>query len=247
MYIELIAAGLLGAVIGSFLNVCIHRIPRGESIAFPPSHCPHCMHRLGPLDLVPLASWLWLKGSCRYCSQQIAVRYPLVELATALLFAQAAAAAATPAGFAERALVAACLVVIFFIDLEHQLIFHRVLAMWLLASLLPLVDGGAFNLNGRLVGAGIGGGFLLLLYIITRGGIGEGDVKMSLVAGWWLGFPGAILYLFISFLVGGVVAATLLAAKIKGRRDPIPFGPFLCTGAWVACYWGQEIWRWYWR
>ena len=247
MYIELIFAGIVGAVIGSFLNVCIHRIPREESIAFPPSHCPSCQHRLGPLDLVPVFSWLWLKGKCRYCAGRIAVRYPVVELLTAALFVQAACSAVTLAGFGERALVAACLVVIFFIDLEHQLIFHRVLAVWLLASFLPLLDGGAFDYYNRLLGAGVGGGFLLLLYIITRGGIGEGDVKMSLVAGWWLGFPGAILYLFIGFMVGGVVAAVLLVTGVKGRRDPIPFGPFLCVGAWAAHYWGSLLWQWYWR
>ena len=247
MYVELFFAGILGAVIGSFLNVCIYRIPRDESIAFPPSHCPHCLHRLGPLDLIPIVSWIFLKGKCRYCAASITSRYPLVEVLTALLFMQAAYMAPTIAAFAERSLAAACLVVIFFIDLEHQLIFHRVLAVWLLVSLLPLIDGQTIDYINRLWGAGVGGGFLLLLYVITRGGIGEGDVKMSLVAGWWLGLSGAVLYLFIGFLVGGTVAAVLLAAGIKGRRDPIPFGPFLCVGAWTAFYWGASIWQWYWR
>ena len=231
---EIVFAGLLGAVIGSFLNVCIYRIPREESIAFPPSHCPHCKHQLGVLDLVPIFSWLFLRGKCRYCAGKISVRYPIVELITALLFVQAALTAPSLAGFAERALAVACLVVIFAIDLEHQLIFHRVLAVWFLASFLPLADGLTMNYTDRLWGAGVAGGFLLLLYIVTRGGIGEGDVKMSLVAGWWLGMIGAIEYLFLGFLIGGLIAAFLLLAGKKGRRDPIPFGPFLCLGAWLA-------------
>lgn len=247
MHAEIFFAVVLGAVIGSFLNVCIYRIPRGESVIFPPSHCPHCLHRLGPLDLIPFFSWFFLKGKCRYCTGTITVRYPFVEILTALLFAQAAYMAPTGAAFAERALVAACLVVIFFIDLEHQLIFHRVLAVWFLASLLPLADGRTIDFINRFWGAGAAGGFLLFLYVITRGGIGEGDVKMSLAAGWWLGFPGAVLYLVISFLVGGIVAAVLLATGIKGRREPIPFGPFLCIGAWTTFYWGSIIWQWYWR
>lgn len=247
MRTEVFFAAMLGAVIGSFLNVCIYRIPRGESVIFPSSHCPHCLHQLGPLDLIPILSWLFLRGKCRYCAGTITARYPFVEILTALLFAQAAYMAPTGAAFAEGALTAACLVVIFFIDLEHQLIFHRVLAVWLLASLLPLADGRAIDFTNRLWGAGAAGGFLLFLYLITRGGIGEGDVKMSLAAGWWLGFPGAVLYLAISFLVGGIVAAALLITGIKGRRDPIPFGPFLCIGAWTTFYWGASIWQWYWR
>ena len=243
---EIVFAGLLGAVIGSFLNVCIYRIPREESIAFPPSHCPHCLHRLGPFDLVPIISWLLLRGKCRYCAGGISARYPIVELITALLFVQAALTAPSPAGFAERALVSACLVVIFAIDLEHQLIFHRVLAVWFLASFLPLADGAAMHYANRFWGAGVAGGFLLFLYIITRGGIGEGDVKMSLVAGWWLGLIGAVEYLFLGFLIGGVVGIFLLLSGRKGRRDPIPFGPFLCLGAWLAFYWGKALWQWYW-
>lgn len=244
---ELFFAVVLGAVIGSFLNVCIYRIPRGESVIFPPSHCPHCLRQLGPLDLIPIFSWLFLRGKCRYCAGTITARYPFVELLTALLFAQAAYMAPTGVAFTEGALAAACLVVIFFIDLEHQLIFHRVLAVWLLASFLPLADGQTIDFINRFWGAGAAGGFLLFLYLITRGGIGEGDVKMSLAAGWWLGFPGAVLYLAISFLVGGLVAAALLVTGIKGRRDPIPFGPFLCIGAWTTFYWGANIWQWYWR
>lgn len=240
----LILAGVVGAVLGSFANVVIHRVPRRESIVSPPSRCPRCGAPIRPLDNIPLVSFLLLRGRCRNCGGTISWRYPLVE---ALMTGLTVAVAAVFPDWLSRlgALVLVfLLVVITFIDLDHQLILDRI-------SLPGIAAGLAFAvLQGRGVPAllsALGAGALIaLIVIVSRGGMGVGDVKLAALMGAFLGWPGIAVALFCGFMVGGTVGMALLALRLRGRKDPIPFGPALAAGSLVGLFWGEAIARWYW-
>ncbi|MEQ8202142.1 MAG: prepilin peptidase [Syntrophomonadaceae bacterium] len=226
-------------LIGSFLNVVIHRMPRRESLLGPGSHCPQCGNRLTARDLVPLASYLCLGGRCRYCGQPIRLRYPLVELITAasflIIYVQWGAGWQTVAGWVFTSFLIAAA----FIDIENGIIPDRLTYPGMLAGLaLSLVTIG---LKSALFGLLAYGSFLLVTALISRGGMGGGDVKMGAAVGAFLGFPAALLALFLSSLLGGVWAAVLLAGKKATRKSAIKFGPFLALGAWLVLVYGQRL------
>ncbi|MBF7095758.1 prepilin peptidase [Alkalibacter mobilis] len=237
---------LLGLTIGSFLNVVIYRIPEGESIAQPPSHCPSCGTRLKPLDLVPIFSWLFLKGRCRHCSTNISPRYALVELLTGIVFLFTY----IKFGLDWYIIVAfgfmAVLIAMTFIDMDHQIIPDELniflivffVATNLFISYIPWKDA--------IFGALIGFAPLFLIVLLTGGsGMGMGDVKLMFALGLYLGFWNSILTVFLSFIYGGVFGVLLLVTKIKGRKDAIPFGPWIALGAVTAFYFGAGIIGWY--
>ncbi len=247
---EAIALGLVivfGLVIGSFLNVCIYRLPRGESIAAEPSHCPRCGHRLGPRDLVPVLSFLWLRGRCRYCGGRISPRYAVIELLTALLFMVVWLRFGWSAAFIKYSLLSALLLVVAAIDLEHQLIPNRLVLIALAWGLVWQTLQPELTWPTALAGTALGGGVLFLLALVSRGGMGGGDIKLMVVLGFILGPAPTILALFAAFLTGSVVGVGLLAAGKVRRRDPVPFGPFLVLGTYAAVLYGQEIIGWYLR
>lgn len=236
---------ILGLVIGSFLNVCIWRLPRGESIIYPPSHCPSCGHALHWRDLVPVFSYLALRGRCRYCEARISPRYPLVEALTGGLFLFLG----WHYGLSPRlpaALVLVCVLeVAAFVDLEHQRIPNSLVLFGAVAGVVLNLLGGGPGWLEMALGALAGGGVLWLVAVASREGMGGGDVKLAAMAGLYLGWRSALVGLFLGVLGGGVVAAALLAARRLGRRDPMPFGPFLAVGFWVALVWGEELLAWY--
>ena len=242
-------AGLLGLAAGSFLNVCIYRLPRHQSIAYPPSRCPRCGRSLSWFDNIPVVSWLALAGRCRQCGGRIAVQYPLVEVATGALFV--AIVVLTPAGplVASRLLLGCALIVLFMIDLEHQILPNVItlpgLVVGLLLSLVAppgLVDA----LIGAVLGAGV-------LYAIAAGyymvrkeeGMGMGDVKMLAMIGAFLGWQAVLLTLILSSFSGAVIGVGLLALSGRGMRHALPFGTFLAIGALVAMLSGDAIFAWY--
>ncbi|MGO0123277.1 prepilin peptidase [Desulfothermobacter acidiphilus] len=241
----LLLALLLGAVLGSFLNVLIYRLPRGEGVALGRSRCPSCGEALRWYDLVPVLSFLLLRGRCRYCSAPISWRYPLVELLSAGL----ALAVVWRWGWGMMALrnyfFLACLLVASFIDLEHYIIPNR-LVLGALVGAVPLDymarDPG---LVPALLGALSAGGFLFFLALVSRGGMGGGDIKLAAVSGLFLGWPLALLGTFLGCLIAGVWGIILLVTRRKGRKDHIPFGPFLSAGLLIALFWGRGIWQWY--
>ena len=240
----LILAGVVGAVLGSFANVVIHRVPQRESIVSPPSRCPRCGTPIRPLDNIPLVSFLLLRGRCRRCREPISWRYPLVEALMAAL--AVAVVVAFPDWLSRLAALALVflLVVITFIDLDHQLIPDRI-------SLPGIAVGLVFAaLLGRAVPSllsALGAGALIAtIVIVSRGGMGGGDVKLAALMGAFLGWPGIAVALFSGFMVGGLIGMTLLALRLRGRKDPIPFGPALAAGALVGLFWGEAIARWYW-
>lgn len=242
----LVVIFFLGLAIGSFLNVCIYRLPRKESILLPPSHCPTCQTRLQITDLFPLFSFLFLRGKCRYCKNKIHWRYPLVELITGLGFVLLV----NFYGFTLTGIMALIIysfvILITFIDLEHYLILNNTLLVLFLFALLYHFLANELSLLTRLGGMAIGFAIPFFLAIISRGGMGGGDIKLSAVMGFWLGFPAIFQGLFIAALLGSIVGITLLLMKIKQRKEPIPFGPFLMFGFFIVFLFHEAIHFWYW-
>ncbi|MFC1932540.1 prepilin peptidase [Chloroflexota bacterium] len=248
---------LLGLFVGSFLNVCIDRLPQRQSIIKPPSHCAACNRKLGILDLIPLFSYLWLRGRCRYCQAHIPLRLPIVEGISGLMFAFLYWKFGLGLELGISLIYACLLTIIFVIDLENQLVLdiitYPAMALALIFSFfwsgldmvnwLPVEAVSRFT--SSLAGGALGLGVMALVAIIYPAGMGWGDVKLAALVGLMTGFPLVILALLLSWISGGLIAAILLALKIKGRKDPIPSATFLTVAAMVTLLWGQVICQWY--
>ncbi len=246
--------GLLGLAFGSFANVVIHRVPAGESVVSPPSACPRCGTPIRPLDNIPVVSWLLLRARCRSCGEPISVRYPLVELAGGILFAVVGgwvAGAAEPDWWALPGflLFVWMLLVVAVIDAETRRI-PNALTYPLIPALLVLLGAAALANGepGRLLRCVLGGlavfAFLLLLALISPRGMGMGDVKLGAFLGIGLGYLGwgpLVVGLFLAFTIGGLLSIALILARARGRKDLIPFGPYLALGAFLALLWGRDL------
>jgi leader peptidase (prepilin peptidase)/N-methyltransferase len=242
----IVAATLGGLVAGSFLNVVIARLPRGQSLVRPGSACPQCGAPLRPYDNVPLLSWLLLRGRCRDCGAAISPRYPLVEALTAAL----CAAVIVAKGADEDALLGLVLVLVLvpitFIDLEHRIIPNKIVLPGAVAAvaIMALADPG--ELPEHLVAGASAGGFLLLAALAYPRGMGMGDVKLAGMLGLYLGSSVAPAML-AAFLAGSLAGAAVIARKgaREGRKTTVPFGPFLALGALVGLFAGPELIDWY--
>ena len=236
---------ILGIEIGSFLHVVIDRLPAGQSLVRPPSHCSACGTHLKARDLIPVFSYLWLRGHCRYCGTPIPPRILWIELVTGGAFAGIYAYYGLTTQFGLLAAYTCLFLVIFVIDLDHQLILNKLTypgAIFALAT-VPLWDDLSFP--EALIGGAVGFALLFLVVVLSRGGMGWGDVKMAALMGLVLGYPLIFVGLFVGIVIGGIVAITLLATGKKGRKQVIPFGPFLAIGAMTALLWGHILWDWY--
>jgi len=234
-----------GLVLGSFYNVCIYRIPRRKSIVAPPSYCPGCGHPLGPAELVPLFSFLLQRGRCRHCGGAIPWRYPLVELVTGIAFAAIVLRYGVGWRSALYLVLASLLVVIAGIDLDRRIIPNRLVALGLAAGAILVWAGRPLEPWSAVLGMAAAGAFMLVVVLLSRGGMGAGDMKLSMMIGLYLGWPVTAVALVISFVIGAVAGIVLMALGVKGRKDFIPFGPFLAAGGMLAALWGQEIVEWY--
>ena len=238
---------VLGLVIGSFLNAFIYRMEKEKSVVKGRSFCPHCKHTLSWYDLIPLVSFLLLKGACRYCSKKISFQYPAVELATGLLFlAVLFFQGAGIVGLLFGLFIAAVFVVIFVYDLKHYLIPDIVVYAGIAASLLYLGALSVFTegipLIGGVVAAVIASGFFLSLFLVSRGKwMGFGDVKLGFLMGLVVGFPNILVALLIAFIVGAITGVILIYLKRKTMKAEVPFGPFLILGTFIAWFWGTEL------
>ena len=236
---------LLGLAVGSFLNLCIDRLPKRGSILHPPSHCDICQHRLRPLDLIPLLSYLYLRGRCRYCGGPIHFRVPLVEAMTGLTFALLWNRYGFSIELSLMILFTCFFIIILIIDLEHRLILNRVVYPAIALAFLALILIPNSGIISAVIGGVTGAGILLLLALLFPSGMGMGDVKLAALIGLLVGFPQVFIALLICFVLGGVVASGLLLARLKGRKDPIPFAPFLIIGLITTVFYGEEIMRLY--
>jgi leader peptidase (prepilin peptidase)/N-methyltransferase len=237
---------IVGLFIGSFFNVVISRVPEGESVVFPPSHCPGCGRRLSALELIPVLSYAVQGGKCRGCKGEISWRYPVVELATAAMFALLYLRFGWP-GFMVQAVFFAILIVIFFIDLEHQIIPNTLVLFLLVTTLVVFIVSPMVLFRDGILGFLLGGVLFFFLAVVSGGGMGGGDIKLVAVLGLWYGWAQLLLLMFLAFLGGGVIGGILLALGIKKRKDGIAFGPFLVLAAFVVSMWGQQILDWYMR
>ena len=264
-------AFVLGLVVGSFLNVCILRIPAGESIVRPASHCPKCGKAIAPYDNVPVLSWLWLRGRCRGCTAAISALYPAVELLTGVLFALCALAFGFQLAALKWAIFCALLVVLAITDLRERILPDKVNltgAVFGLAwsAVLPVDDGTAQWLASHMfafpppapalsavdavLGAAAGAGILWIFaegYFRLRGreGMGLGDVKMMAMAGTFLGPKAAVLTIMAGALLGSVLGAVFMLFRRTGSEYELPFGTFLAAAALLVVFYGPPVLSWY--
>ena len=235
-------AGVLGAIVGSFLNVVAYRLPRHESLITPASHCPGCGTPVKPYDNIPVLSWLLLRGHCRACGAAISLRYPFVEALTGALCVGAVVSGASTAHVALHIALILLVVPAALIDLEHRVIPNKITA---LGAVVALALGLALDPSGepgRLIAAAAAGGFLLMAVLAYPGGMGMGDVKLAGMMGLFLGSAVAPAIL-IALISGTVLGIAIIARKgsAAGRKTAVPFGPFLALGAIVAVYAGQPL------
>ena len=237
----MILAGVMGAMIGSFLNVVAWRLPRGESLVTPGSHCPACDAPVRPYDNVPVLSWLLLRGRCRDCRASISARYPLVEIVTGLVFAAVIAARGADADLALELPFAAVLIAVAAIDLDHRIVPNKVLvpaAVWAIGAGALVAPG---ELPERLLAGGIAFAVLLAIVLAYPKGMGMGDVKLAGVMGLYLGAPVAVA-LLVAFLAGSLVGGAMIVREgSAARKRALPFAPFLALGGIVALLVGPEL------
>jgi len=241
---------IFGAIVGSFLNVCIFRLPKEESIIWPGSHCPHCKKPIKFYDNIPLISYLLLRGKCRQCHGSISLQYPLVEGITALSSFIAFMEFGPSLSYLFYFSFVAALIVITVIDLYHQIIPDVIslpgIGVGLLASLMiPQI-----TFSNSLLGILLGGGSLFLIatvyqWLFKREGMGGGDVKLLAMIGAFLGWKAVILTILLGSLIGSITGIIVMVSKGKDFKYAIPFGPFLSLGAVIALFYGENLIRWY--
>lgn len=232
---------ILGLIVGSFLNVCIHRIPAGRSVVYPPSRCNSCGRRLMWYHMIPVASYMFLKGKCGFCGESISPVYPAVELITAALFTAAYHRLGFGVLFLKGIVLISLILVASFIDLKEQVIPDKLIVFGLSAGIVFIIIDGGQTIRDVLLGGLAGGGILLAIVLISRGGMGGGDVKLMSAIGFLIGWRLTLVSLFISFITGGVFGIMLLLAGKKGRKDKVPFGPFLGGSSIVSYFFGQQM------
>ena len=261
---------ILGLTVGSFLNCVIYRLKTGQNFLKGHSSCPHCLHQLKWYDLIPVLSFILLKGKCRYCKKPISWQYPLVELITGLLFLQIfnfqffwtlSGGLSVGLLFNEFSifnflnliyywLIVSLLIVIFVYDLKWYVIPDKIVYPAIIIALIFNFQFSIFNQFSifkfsilSALGTSI---FFLAIFLISRGKwLGFGDVKLAFFMGLFLGFPDILVALFLAFLIGAMIGLGLIIFKKKGLKSEIPFGPFLITGTLIALFWGNQIINWY--
>ena len=239
-------AAVFGAVVGSFLNVVAHRLPRGESLAHPPSRCPSCGTPVKPYDNVPVLSWLLLRGRCRACGEPISWRYPLVEAGTAALCALVVVHEGPDRSVWLPLAFVLLLIPIVLIDLDHRLIPNKLTLPGAILALALVVLTREDALVEHLIAGLAAGGFLLVAAVAYPAGMGMGDVKLAAVMGLFLGRAVGPA-MFVALITGSVVGALIIARKgaKEGRKTAIPFGPYLALGGVAGIFAGDAIVDWY--
>ena len=240
---------VFGLIIGSFLNVCIYRIPREESIAFPPSHCTNCNAKIKWYDLIPVVSYIMLRGKCRHCGEKISIIYPIIEILNALLWVITYLNYGFALSFFKYIFLISLFIVIALIDYNTQDIYFNTIIVGIIGAICFIIIESIFYKNvyqilNYALGGLISSGIICIIILITKG-MGWGDAEMCLIAGLFLGFPESLFMLLISFVVGGIISVLLLALNKKKRKDAIAFGPFIAIGTAIMCIYGTQILTWY--
>lgn len=246
---------LFGSVVGSFLNVCIYRMPRGESIIMPSSRCPSCNTPIKIWDNIPILSYVMLGGRCRSCKVKISLRYPLIEAMNALFYVALLWRFWIGWHTFLYFVLASALIVITFIDLDFQIIPDSITLPGILIGLIagslilpdPFSRWSLLGYKASISGALTGFVLFYIVAVLSRGGMGGGDIKMMAMVGALMGWKSVLLTTFLGSLLGSVWGISLMVFKGKGRKTKIPFGPFLAAGVIITLFSGQEILYWYLR
>ena len=236
-------AFVFGAVFGSFANVLIYRLPRRESIVAPGSRCPRCGTAISPWHNIPIVGYLTLRGRCAACRATISPRYLIVEIATGAIMAGLVWRFGLSAAALRYGVLAFALLVVFFTDLEHHIIPNAITYPGILAGVGLSAASGQWLAS--LIAAAAAGAVFLFLGIVSRGGMGGGDVKLAAMIGAFLGAPAVIVALFLAVALGATAGVVLLALRLRTRKDMIPFGPAMAAGAMIAVFGANAIVRWY--
>ena len=228
---ELVFIIIVGLCIGSFLNVCIYRIASEKSIVFPASHCTKCGYELRKVDLIPVVSYIFLKGKCRNCGEKISIQYPIIELTNALLYVCVYLRYGLTIETIKYSIFASLLLVIGMIDFKTTLVCIETTIFGIIISIIFMgyswYSTKTFPLDNIL------------------GGMGEGDIDIALVCGLFLGKKGIAITLFFGVILGGIAGIIFLIGRKKGKKDEMAFGPYLAMGAFIALMWGERIFNWY--
>lgn len=248
---------ILGLIVGSFLNVCIYRLPRDLSIISPSSTCPTCKNPIKPWDNIPLISYLLLRGKCRSCGEKISIRYPFVEFLNGIFYL----IVFYFFGFGWHLLptfaFVSAMILITFIDLEFQIIPDVITLPGIILGVISaslLLPDPFQNINSNLtlvgftnslIGLFLGGGLFYIIAVVSRGGMGGGDIKMMAMVGAFMGWKAVLMVTFIGSLLGSIVGIFLMFIKGKDRKTKVPFGPFLAFGSIITLFFGGTILRWY--
>ena len=230
---------IFGLLIGSFSNVCIHRLPKEESVSFPGSHCTACNTPIRAFDNIPVFSYLLLGGKCRACGQKISIVYPLIEIVVALLIVAVYVRFGISWEFLIYAVVSTALVIITIIDYEHQIIPDSIT----LPGIVLGLGAGSYLVGpvNSVIGFLLGGGLFYLLAVLSKGGMGGGDIKFIAAAGALLGWQKILLVIVLGATLGSIIGLILMVAQKKDRKSQIPFGPFLATGTLIAIFFGEDL------
>lgn len=245
---EIVIAVLIfiyGLVLGSFYNVVGLRVPKGESIVRPPSHCTICNRNLTAKDLVPVFSYVFLKGKCRGCGTKIHWIYPVIELSTGVLFTFAYLQLGLTWEFIISLLFISLLIIITVSDIAYMLIPDKILLFFLIPLVIGRIISPLDPWWDSMVGAIVGFGILLLVAMVSKGGMGGGDIKLFFVIGVVLGTVSSLVTLFLASVIGTVVGIITLKISKQGRKTPIPFGPSIAIAAIISFFYGQAIVDWY--
>ncbi len=243
-------AGLFGLLVGSFLNVCIHRLPRHESIVWPGSHCPCCQAPIACYDNIPLLSYLWLAGLCRHCHLPIPFRYPLIEVANSIGYLVILWVFGLSWTTLLYAALFSALLVVTGTDLTHKIIPNVITLPGIVLGLVGAATVLPVTLPNALLGVAVGGGILWTLawlspYLFGKEGMGGGDIKLMAMIGAFFGWKPALLTIMIGSLSGSVIGIALIAFRLLKRDEYIPFGPFLVFGALLSMFFSQPLIEWY--
>ena len=253
MFLMPIAVFILGLIIGSFLNCVIWRLYKKESFLKGRSYCPECGHKLRWYDLVPVLSFVLLRGKCRYCKKPISWQYPLVEISTGLIFLfifdlQSSTSNLQSLIKLSFLLIISCFFIIIFVyDFRWYLIPDKVIYPAIVITFLyQLSKGLGFWILKPVLSAILASAFFAIIVLVSRGKwMGRGDIKLAFLMGLFLGFPNIVVALFLAFLIGAIIGTGLILLKKKGLKSEIPFGPFLATGTFIALFWGGSLVNWY--
>ena len=232
---------IFGLIIGSFLNVVIYRVPRNQSIINPPSHCPKCNTKLKWYDMIPLLSYIILKGKCRYCGTKISFQYPLVEFLAGITFVIVFQKFGWSLQFLKWIVFTSLLISTGLIDLSEGIVPDIIVLPGLILGVLFSIFSGKTGMLESIYGLTTMGAFFLIVILLSRGGMGWGDLTFGAMIGSFLGFQLSLLTLLLAFVSGALTGLAAIIIKKKGRKDTIPFGPFLSIAAFVASIYGFEI------